>query len=100
MSKELKYGLLLGRGSVDRLLDAVEKALGSEWAAVVPYLEECGIASELELVASIGYLLGRRFELTPPLKARVAACLSRKPRLLLSLASILVEGEGGEEVGE
>jgi len=94
MSKELKYGLLMGRGSVDRLLDAVEKALGVE-AAVLAYLEECGVASELELVASISYILGKKFELTPPLKARIAACLSRKTRLLLSLEGMLVE-EGGE----
>jgi len=96
MSKELKYGILLGKGSADRLLDAIVKALGGEWSAVLPYLEECGITAELELVASIDYLLGRKFELTPPLKARIAACLSRKVRHLLSLESLLVEGERGE----
>ena len=99
MSKELKYGILLGKGSADKLLDAVAKALGAEWAAILPYLEECGIAAELELVASIAYLLGKDLELPPPLKARIAACLSRKVRHLLSLESLLVEGEGerGEE---
>ena len=95
MSKELKYGILLGKGSADRLLDSVVKALGAEWAAILPYLEECGVDAELELVASTAYLLGKDLELTPPLKARIAACLG-KARHLLSLESLLVEGEGGE----
>ncbi len=99
MSRELKYGILLGKGSVDKLLDALEKALGGSWAKLLPYLQECGIATELELVASINYLLGKPFELTPPLKARIAACIMRNPRLLAVLEKLLVEeGEvGGEE---
>ncbi len=95
---ELKYGILLGKSSVDKLLDTLEKALGGKWARVLPYLQECGIAGELELVASINYLLGKPFKLTPPLKARIAACIMRNPRLLAALEKLLVEeDEEGEE---
>ena len=99
MSKELKYGILLGKGSADKLLDALAKALGAEWAAILPYLEGCyDVIPELELVASLAYLRGQDLKLTPPLKARIAACLMRKARLLLSLENLLVsEGERGEE---
>jgi len=97
LSRELRWGTLLGKGSVDVLLDALEKSLGGKWARILPYLQECGIAGELELVASINYLLGKPFELTPPLKARIAACIMRNPRLLAALEKLLVEeGEGGE----
>ncbi len=97
LSRELKYGVLLGKGSVDKLLDALEKALGGKWAKILPYLQECGIADELELVASINYLLDKPFELTPPLKAKIAACIMRNPRLLTALEDVFVEEGGGEE---
>jgi len=93
VSKELKYGVLLGKGSIDRLLHALEKTIGNEWAIIMPYLEECRITSELEIVAAISHLLGKPLELTPTLKARIAECLTRKLRLLPTLEELLAGGE-------
>jgi len=100
MSRELRYGVLLGKGSVEQLIEALEDSLGS-WAKLLPYLSECNVGAELELVASINYLLGKEFKLTPPLAARIAECLMRNPRLLASLEQLLVKEQGdyGEEGG-
>jgi len=95
MSKEFELGLRIGRGSLVVTLDALEEALGS-WAKILPLLEECGIAAELELVASINYILGKEFKLTPPLAARIADCLMRsRNKLLISDAEFMLMLGGG-----
>ena len=97
LSREFEIGLKVGRGSLVFAQKVLKDALGKD-LAVLLYTEECyDIIPELELVASLAYLRGKDIELTPPLKARIAACLMRKARLLLSLENLLAsEGERGE----
>ena len=70
--KELEAGIKIGRGSLVFTLKALSDALG-RWSKLLPYLESFTASDELELVASINYLLGRELEFTPPLKARLAS---------------------------
>jgi len=72
MSKEFETGLKVGRGSLVFTQKALSDALG-KWAKILPYLDRLSSKDELELVASINYVLGRELELTPPLKAGIAA---------------------------
>ena len=107
MSREFELGFMVGRGSLVFAQKVLKDALG-EGLAVLLYLEECyDIIPELELVASLAYLRGQDLELTPPLKARIAACLMRSARkILVSDVELLLErkfgtagggGRGGEE---
>ena len=101
MSKELEAGLKIGRGSLVMTQKALSDSLG-KWSKVLPYLEKLSSRSELELVASINYLLGRELELTPPLKAAIAAdFVESSKKILVSDVEFLLglrgEGHGQEE---
>ncbi|WFO75636.1 hypothetical protein J4526_01780 [Desulfurococcaceae archaeon MEX13E-LK6-19] len=101
MSKEFDKGLLVGRSSLTTLLSALRKSLG-EWARILPYLSSFSCRKELELVASINYVLGKEIELTPPLRASLAVdFVESKKDLLISDAELLLAGVGrGEEKEE
>ena len=96
LSRELRWGTLLGKGSVDKLLDTLEKALGGKWARLLPYLKELPCKAELELVLII---YGDRLKnnLPPSIKACFAEAIAENPRLLAALEEVLAEeGESGE----
>jgi len=101
LSREFEIGLKVGRGSLVFAQKVLKDALGKD-LAVLLYTEECyDIIPELELVASLAYLRGKDIELTPPLKARIAACLMRSARkILVSDIELLLERKSGGERGE
>lgn len=101
-SKEFETGLKVGRGSLVFTQRALNDSLG-KWARVLPYIDDVDEATlnELELVASINYLLGKELELTPPLKARIArAFVKSGKKILVSDVEFMLGlrgGEGGQE---
>ena len=98
-SRDFERGLLIGSSSVDVLHAALKKSLG-EWARILPYLQRFRARAELELVAAINYILGRDVELTPTLKASIAADLVESEKRLLISDRELQLGMAGGAVGE
>lgn len=98
MSREFELGLKTGRGSLVFAQKAFNQSLG-EWAVILPYLENMSSANELELVASINYILGKDLELTPPLKSSLARdYVSSNRKILISDVEFMLSlGGGGEE---
>ena len=90
MSRELETGLRIGRGSLVFTQKALSDSLG-KWSKVLPYLDRSSFQGELELVASINYILGKELELTPPLQARIAAdFVSSSKKILISDVEFLL----------
>jgi len=98
LSKEFELGLKVGRGSLVFAQRSLKESLG-RWAGVLPYLDSFSARAELELVASINYILGKDVELTPPLKASIAADYVSSPKkILVSDVELMLAGGGrGEE---
>jgi len=98
---DFNRGLLIGLGSVNALRSAIRKSLG-EWALPLPYLQYFRARAELELVAAIGYILGRDVELTPTLKVAIAEALVESEKRLLITSYDLLQPEllKGGAVGE
>lgn len=101
MSKEFDKGLLVGRSSLLVLHNALKKSLG-EWSRILPYLDQFSSKEELELVASINYVLGGdEIKLTPPLKASLAVdFVNSEKKLLISDQELLLAGGGYGEKEE
>ena len=103
--KEFEYGLKVGRGSLVFTQRALRESLGP-WSMILPHLDRLSARKELELVASIDYLLGKKdVELTPPLKAAIAAdFVYSENKLVISDAEFLLgltqQGGGNEEKKE
>ena len=97
MSKELEAGLKIGRGSLVFTQRSLKLSLG-DWAAILPHLDNLSVAKELELVASINYILGRELKITPPLKAGLALDFVRSShKLVISDAEFLLGLHQGKE---
>lgn len=98
--KEFEYGLKVGRGSLVFTQRALRESLGG-WAMILPHLDRLSARRELELVASIDYLIGKKnVELTPPLKAALAAdFVQSEHKLVISDAEFML-GLGGDRSGE
>ena len=96
MSRELEAGIKIGRGSLVLTQKALSDSLG-RWAKILPYLDRLSSRAELELVASISYLLGRELELTPTLKASIVAdFVESSKKILISDVEFLLGLKGGE----
>ena len=95
--KEFEYGVKVGRGSLVFTQRALRESLGP-WSMILPHLDRLSARRELELVASIDYLLGKKdVELTPPLKAAIAAdFVYSENKLVISDAEFLIGLQQGE----
>lgn len=99
MSKEFELGLKTGRGSLVFAQKALNDSLGA-WSKILPYLENMSSGAELELVASINYILGKDLELTPPLKSSLARDYVYSSKKILVSDVEFKLGVGGEVSGE
>ena len=100
--KEFEYGLKVGRGSLVFTQRALRESLGP-WSMILPHLDRLSARKELELVASIDYLLGKKdVELTPPLKAAIATdFVYSENKLVISDAEFLIGlQQGGGQSGQ
>ena len=95
MSKEFEAGIKVGRGSLVFTQKAISDSLG-KWGKILPYLDRFSSRDELELVAAINYLLGKDVELTPPLKASIAADFVESSRkIIISDVEFMLGLRGG-----
>jgi len=94
VSREFEVGLRVGRGSLVFAQRSLKDSLG-KWAGVLPYLDRFSARAELELVASINYILGKDVELSPPLKASLASDYVYSSRKMLVSDVELMLGVGG-----
>jgi len=98
-SREFELGFKVGRGSLVFAQKALTDGLG-KWSRILAYLDHLSSRAELELVSAINYILERDLELTPPLKASIAADFVRSSRkILVSDVELMLGGGGSGQEG-
>lgn len=101
MSKEFDKGVLIGSGSVDSKIWVLRKAYG-EKAAVFAYTSFISNLSELELYASISYILGKGLSECLELPQIAVSVISnvvestKELGIPVSLKELMILGGGGE----